>query len=357
MIVDLDQWIHAENEVGLGDRVFAHDLFISHRRFDLPQELASRLTDYGTQAIWDCDLDLRDRRVMHAVGRAMRRSRYVALFVSNNYADSPWCAAEYQSALSIEHRFNVQRALVVLESERAIERIPEPMANQSQFLASENGISALSAFVQAGNQAADENPQTKTLRRLPREQLAPRVDLLSVEEHLNILEQRLAWWSESEIPAPNSTEQERASYKLMEGIGNPYSEVEDIVRGVRKCVLEKGPTFKGLDNVTKPALRRVVAIANIITSVFAQTRRNDEAQASAEWLYDCLLKPLLLAVASRELHRDTVLAYRATCDALAAGSQSANVPIYLRVLDAIIENGGDIEPIIRKGTLWLIEAR
>lgn len=357
MIVDLDQWIHAEDEASLGGRVFVHDLFISHRRFDLPQEFVSRLRNLDTQVIWDCDLDLRDRRVMHAVGRAMRRSRFVALFVSNNYADSPWCAAEYQSALSIEQRFNVPRALVVLESEHAIDRIPRPMANQRQFHSNGDGVSVLSEFVKAANQAADESPQTKTLRRLPGEQLAPRIDLLAVEEHLNILEQRLAWWSESEMPQPNSSDQERASYKLMEGIGNSYSEVEDIVRGVRECILEKGPTFRKRDGVTQPALRRVVSIASIIASAFAGARTKEETQASAEWLYDFLLKPLLLAVASGELHNEAVSAYRAICAALNAGFQSENVPTYLRVLDAVIENGGDIESIVRKGTLWLIETR
>ncbi len=294
---------------------------------------------------------------MHAVGQAMRRSRWVALFVSNNYADSPWCAAEYHSALSIEQRFNVPRALVVLESECAIDRIPQPMANQRQFLANGNGVSALSGFVKAGNQAVDESPQTKNLRRLPGEQLAPRIDLLAVEEHLNILEQRLAWWSESEISPSNSSDQELSSYKLMEGIGDPYSEVESIVRDVQKCVLEKGPTFKRRGGVTQSALRRVVSIANIIASAFARTRTNKDAQASAEWLYDFLLKPLLLAVASSELHSEAVSAYRAICSALTIGSQSANVPIYLRVLDTVVESGEDIESIVRKGTLWLVEDR
>ncbi|MGQ0591286.1 MAG: toll/interleukin-1 receptor domain-containing protein [Gammaproteobacteria bacterium] len=99
MIVDLDRWLADEQERVAEERVFPHDMFISHRRFDLPADLVDSLSARGANIVWDCDLDLRDRRVMQGVAHAMRRSRFVALYVSERYVDSPWCRAEYLNAL------------------------------------------------------------------------------------------------------------------------------------------------------------------------------------------------------------------------------------------------------------------
>lgn len=94
MIVDLDRWLADETEREAEGRVFPHDMCISHRRFDLPNVLVETLSACGVNVVWDCDLDLRDRRVMQGVARAMRRSRFVVLYVSDAYIDSPWCRAE-----------------------------------------------------------------------------------------------------------------------------------------------------------------------------------------------------------------------------------------------------------------------
>ena len=83
MIVNLDRWLADETEREAESRIFPHDMFISHRRYDLPHSLVKSLSTSGVNVVWDCDLDLRDRRVMQGVARAMRRSRFVALYVSN----------------------------------------------------------------------------------------------------------------------------------------------------------------------------------------------------------------------------------------------------------------------------------
>ena len=357
MIINLDQWIRSESEADVDDRVFAHDIFISHRRFDLPRKFVSDLAEQGTHVIWDCDMDVRDRRVMHAIGNAMRRSRYVALFVSNNYVDSPWCAAEYLSALSIEERFNIPRALVILESSRAKDRVPRRMARQEQFLANGEGVAQLAAMVNVANRVDAENSQLAQLRRLPTNQLGPATELLSIEEHLNILEQRLTWWFESNAPPSNVSAQAQTSRELMFVMGSPYSEIEDIIREVRNCVLERHSPFKSRDGVDEAALRRVIAVANIVRSALLDPRTSCEAKATSEWLYDFLLKPLLLAVTFNSLRGEATSVYRALCSALATGPEAAKVPIYLRVLNTLLKRGGEVEIIVRQGTLWLIRDR
>lgn len=79
MIVDLDRWLADEQEHVAEGRAFPHDVFISHRRFDLPIGVVDSLSALGAIVVWDCGLDLRDRRVMQGVAHAMRRSRFVAL--------------------------------------------------------------------------------------------------------------------------------------------------------------------------------------------------------------------------------------------------------------------------------------
>ncbi len=53
---------------------------------------------------------------MQGVARAIRRSRFVALWVSNHFVDSPWCRAEYLDALWVEKKYGIPRALVVCEA-------------------------------------------------------------------------------------------------------------------------------------------------------------------------------------------------------------------------------------------------
>lgn len=171
MIVDLDRWLAGEQKCVAEGRIFPHDMFISHRRFDLPTGLVDSLSVRGANIVWDCDLDLRDRRVMQGVAHAMRRSRFVALYVSDSYVDSPWCRAEYLNALWIEEKFNVPRALVICESEAALSRVPESLHAVHRFALVREGERELAAFVVSGN-SVDRNAAADLLRRVPGDRLA-----------------------------------------------------------------------------------------------------------------------------------------------------------------------------------------
>lgn len=180
MIVDLDRWLADEQEHVAEGRIFPHDVFISHRRFDLPTGMVDSLSVLGANVVWDCDLDLRDRRVMQGVAHAMRRSRFVALYVSDRYVDSPWCRAEYLNALWIEEKFNILRALVICESEAALSRVPENLHIVRRFVLAGEGERELAGFVVSGN-SVDGDPTAAALRhRVPSERLAQDVELLSL---------------------------------------------------------------------------------------------------------------------------------------------------------------------------------
>jgi hypothetical protein len=47
MIVDLDRWVADESERESEGSIFPHDMFISHRRFDLPTALVESLSACG----------------------------------------------------------------------------------------------------------------------------------------------------------------------------------------------------------------------------------------------------------------------------------------------------------------------
>jgi hypothetical protein len=257
----------------------------------------------------------------------------------------------------VEQRFNVQRALCVIESAHAVARIPEPMSKQPMFPAYDNGAATMASFVAAGNRAGINTKLDSVLQRISGDMLAPQVELLSRDEHLNILEQRLAYWLTSENPQTNISDQGRAAREIMSTIGEPYTEVEDIVREVRKIVLEPGPIFKRNDGIDEAALCRVVSIAELVASSLSTRNRAEVARTSEQWLYDLLLKPLLLAVTIDSLRTVATRVYQSVCEALLLGQQADKVPIYLRVLHAVTDGSRDIESVVRQGTLWLLENR
>jgi TIR domain len=51
MIIDLDQWIREEESADLGERMFPHDIFLSHRRFDLPHAWMEGLSESGIRTV------------------------------------------------------------------------------------------------------------------------------------------------------------------------------------------------------------------------------------------------------------------------------------------------------------------
>ncbi len=357
MIIDLDQWIHEEESADLGERVFPHDIFLSHRRFDLPHAWVESLSESGVRTVWDCDLELRDRRVMHAIARAMRRSRYVALFVSDFYVDSPWCRAEYLSALTVEEKYKVPRALVIAQSEVAAERVPIELRHQQQYLATQTGATALAALVSRGNRTGLDPRLEAAIRQVPSDILSPRVDLLTIEEHLNILEQRLAYWVQSEEPVINVSSQARAAHELMNTIGEPYSEIEDIIREVRNLVLERGPAFKPRVGIGETELRRVASIAALVVASYSKPSKFAAARVSESWLYDFLLKPLLLAVSHENTRESAVVSYRKLCEEMVSGSEAEKISVYLGVLEAVTLGDRDIESLVRQATVSLLQDR
>jgi len=85
--LDLDRFLAVSPEPVDPDRIFTFDLFLSHRHYDVPVGLIAAFEEQGVKVAWDLGLDLRDRRIIQAVDRAMSRSRSLALYVSNNYED------------------------------------------------------------------------------------------------------------------------------------------------------------------------------------------------------------------------------------------------------------------------------
>ena len=263
MIVDLDRWLAVEQERVAEGRVFPHDMFISHRRFDLPSDLVEALSAGGANAVWDCDLDLRDRRVMQGVARAMRRSRFVGLYVSDRYVDSPWCRAEYLNALWIKEKYNIRRALVICESNAALSRVPETLQAVRQFVLGQAGERDLAAFVVSGNSVG--NATAEGLRhRVPNERLAQDEGLLSLDEQLNLLEQRTFFWSERGMAEIHASEIERATVSLTHLMADPLTEIEKIFRDVCTIVFESRASDRRRSGIGPQELTRVINMARTV---------------------------------------------------------------------------------------------
>jgi hypothetical protein len=288
MIVDLDRWLAPEQEHVPEARVFPNDLFISHRRFDLPTGLVDALSAWGANVVWDRDLDLRDRRVMQGVGRAMRRSRFVALYVSDRYVDSPWRRAEYLNALWIEEKYNIPRALVICDSEAALSRVPETLQAVRRFALAQAGGYELAAFVVAGNSVG--NATAEGLRhRVPNERLAQDVGLLSLDEQLNLLEQRTLFWAERGMAEIHVSEKERAVVHLTQLMSDPLSECEKIFRDVCTIVFEPYAIDCRRSGIGPHELMRVINMARTVADGYSQPARAAEPSVLAR------IDPLLLA--------------------------------------------------------------
>jgi hypothetical protein len=334
MIVDLDRWLANETEREAEGRVFPHDMFISHRRFDLPNALVETLTAAGVNVVWDCDLDLRDRRVMQGVARAMRRSRFVVLYVSDAYVDSPWCRAEYLNAVWVEDKYKIARAFVICESQRALSRVPEGLSKVPHFFSGEAGCREVATFAISGN--LDGNAGAQSLRgRVPAERLAQDVALLSLDEQLNLLEQRILFWNERGLAEINLSRPERAATALSALMSDAITEAEKIFRDVRSIVFVSVASDHCRPGVGAQELKRVVSMVNVVACSYRVPARTAELQGLDKWAYDFLLKPLLLAVELEATRTEAATAYRAMCSALACGAFRHEVPVYLSVLETV----------------------
>lgn len=340
MIVDLDRWLAAEQERASDGRVSAHDMFISHRRFDLPTSLIAALSADGAHPVWDGDLDLRDRRVMQGVARAMRRSRFVALWVSNHFVDSPWCRAEYLNALWVEEKYGIPRALVVCESEIALSHIPDTLRGVRQFVMTSAGRSELTTYVVSENSVGSETAHI-LLQRVPHERFAQNVDILSLDEQLNILEQRTLFWVERGTAEINRSVKERATGALTQLMSDPLTEVETIFRSVCQVVFESRASDRRRPEIGRQELSRVVAMSRAVADGYTRPAREREMEGLDKWAYDFVLKPLLLAVEPGDTRAEAAAVYRDVCSGLRRGAFAREVPAYLSVLEGVEKQNQD----------------
>lgn len=340
-IIDLDRWLAVESEAVPDGRLFAHDVFISHRRFELPQSVVESLRQAGLAVVWDNDLDLRDRRVIQGVDRAMHRSRYVALFVSNTFLDSPWCRAEYLNAIRVEKQYGVQRAIVLCESTDAIPRIPRDLTDAKRFIVDGDGITFLSQLVRRGNTAGADEEQEAAFSRLPQRMLGHSTNALSYNERLNLLEQRLLFWAEQgEGPISLSTKDKRTRLLARHTLGDPITEPEIIFREVADVIV--GATLfepqcrKGID---APELERVIRMCACVVDAYSKEARLNDLGSFEKWAFDYMLKPLLIAVERTDLRSVSASIYRKLCASFREQKLSREIPIYLQILSEV-ENGG-----------------
>jgi hypothetical protein len=356
MILDLDRLLAVEEPSPDGDRIFHFDVFISHRRFDLPAAFLESLSDLGVIISWDNDLDLRDRRIIHAVSRAMECSRYIALYVSEQYTDSPWCKAEYLSARQFELRFGYSRVLVILESARSTSNLPSALASQPTFLADEPGTATLAAYLISGNSKSKCDQKLLEAKNSSKGHLGPDTDLLETAEQLNLLEQRLQYWLEVGGIPSSVSELGRRTRQVMQLTGTPYTELEDILRDVKRYTLRSTINFAPTEEHTDAALQHLVGIGELVVQAFDNPITRPDADRSSEWLYDFILLPLLLPIMRDSMRRLALAVYRDICLRLETTSLRAHVPVYRMVAEAVALYPGNVDSILHHALVRLLQA-
>ncbi len=157
--LDLDQafpraWVDAE-----GCRVFQFDAFLSHNRDDGSERLLSALSDRGVVAWHDGNADLRDRKVLNAVGRAIDASRTIVLCAGAAFRDSHWVQAEYLPALKVEENGHLTR-VVIAELEPGGGALPGPLRHCPRFACSQTD--QLAEFLIGQNRLPSEPGEAAT---------------------------------------------------------------------------------------------------------------------------------------------------------------------------------------------------
>lgn len=354
MIFDLDKLLTVEKPVPEGDRIFHYEVFISHRRFDLSSPFVQTISELGVRVSWDNDFDLRDRRIIHAVSQALESSRYIMLYVSDHYSDSLWCKAEYLSAIQFEKRFSCSRVLIVLESARATCKIPITLASHPRFSADDKGMANLASHVIAGNLRStcdaillDECVSSKRLLGLD-------INLLELPEQMNILQQRLEYWVGVGGTPQSATERDQRTRKAMKLTGSQFTELEHILRDVQRCTLRSTINFLPTEDHSEATLKHLVAIAELVVISFKLPLTCDDSVATAEWLYQFILIPLLLSIISDSTRRRALAVYNDICDQLEGTSECAFVPIYRIVAEAVAVYPGNVDSIIEHAQVQLL---
>jgi hypothetical protein len=102
------QWVP-----GFSDRAFYFDAFLSHNSEDsFAQALAQSLRDLGVRVWFNESADMRSRRVVERITKALNNSRYIVVCVGPNFRDSPWVKAEYLNALRSEKEADGSRVIL-----------------------------------------------------------------------------------------------------------------------------------------------------------------------------------------------------------------------------------------------------
>lgn len=190
-------------------------------------------------------------------------------------------------------------------------------------------------FVVSGN-VADGNATARALcHRVPSERLAQDAQLLSLGEQLNLLEQRILFWSEWGTGIINTIKKEQAAVQLTELMSDPLTEAEKIFCDVCTIVFESRVSNHRRLGVGLQELTRVVNRARSVAESFSQPARAAELVGLDMRTYNLVLKPLLVAVELEDTRSEAASAYRALCSALRFGAFSHEVPVYLNVLEAV----------------------
>ena len=347
MYFDIDKIIAPDlNAQPEGDRIFSFDLFLSHRQHDSPVRYIESLELLGARVAWDNNLDLRDRRVLLMVSRAMADSRCIALYVSPQYTDSPWCKAEYLTALQSEDRFSIDRMVVILENETATTRVPSPLVTHPRFISNQFGLDATASHVLTANRLSLAGATKLRSLQDVRRSIGLDIELLDVEEKLYLLEQRLRAWLEVGGIPPTAAEKERSIYTAILLANSQFSELEHILREMVDLTLRSFINFAPRQDFSDATLARVVAIGDLVVAAFDESLTRKDAIACSEWMYDFMLLPLLLPI-SRDCSRLAATeTYNALCNRLVHTSQKKFVPIYRTVGKAVGLYPGNAEEIV-----------
>lgn len=292
MLIDLDSLTSFADDNQTDGRLFAFDCFLSHRRFHLPHDTLNALRRADVRIVWDNDLDLRDRRVMHRVSKAMRSSRYVALYVPDDYVDSPWCRAEYLNGLWIHRMFNVVRSIALCASDAARERVPSELRAMPCFVASPEALPGFADFVRSGNRDLEGQTLNHTLALIPRDRFSQGEEHLTADEQLSLLEQRLEYWAQS--GSITVSDREHVSRDLATSLDEPITEPEIIFREASKVVLQPGQAPCVRECITRQELARVVMMGQHLLAAYDRAELRKQAE-NFEPRLDIVLKQLLVA--------------------------------------------------------------
>ncbi len=336
--INLDRFLSEADCETDPNKFFPNEIFMSHRQFDRPSKVIETLKSAGVGVIWDFDLDVRDRRVVHGISRAMQQSRYIALFVSNEYVDSPWCRAEYLNALWVTRRYKFIRAIVLLQSKRAEDRIPAELEAAPRFFLNKAGTASLIDYVLAGNLRQGNEEVERVLRTVPKDRLGQSMAELSTDEKLNLLSQRLAFWNEYGYEEIKTSNAELKTALLSQLMGQRISEPEIIFRDAASLIMRSNLEPVCREGIGTSELNRLTGMCEVVAAAYGDLRHANELAGFEEWKWDFLLKPLLFAVASDDTRRSASNAYRAICAAIQTPNICKEVSGYLATL-ADVEGG------------------